>query len=164
MTAVSNTSPIINLDAIGHLDLVRWLYDHLLIPPAVYDEVTVAPEKPGAEAVRSDEWITRRSLNQSRLASALLGELDPGEAEAIALAAETEVELLLIDEQAGRRAARRLEVDHVGTLGVLLEGKHAGRVSEIRPLLDALRSEAGFWLSDLLYEKMLELADEPDSS
>jgi predicted nucleic acid-binding protein len=77
MTAVSNASPIISLDATGHLDLVRRLYDHLLIPPAVYDEVTVAPNKPGADAVRTEEWIPRRPLNQSRLASALLGELDP---------------------------------------------------------------------------------------
>ncbi len=43
MTVVSDASPIINLDAIGHLDLLRGLYDDLLIPPAVHDEVTAAP-------------------------------------------------------------------------------------------------------------------------
>ena len=91
-----------------------------------------------------------------------MGELDSGEAKAIALAVETDAELLLIDEQAGRRAARRLEVAHVGTLGVLLEAKHATYVSEIRPLMVALRSEAGFWLSDSLYDRMLELAGEVD--
>ena len=154
MTVVSNATPLINLDAIGHLNLLRHLCD----------EVTAAPGEPGAGAVQSEEWITRRSLNQRHLASALLGELDSGEAEAIALAVETEVELLLIDEQAGRRAARRLEVEHVGTLGVLLEAKHAGHVSKIRPLLDALRSEAGFWISNALYERTLELAGEDASS
>lgn len=164
MTVVSNASPIINLDAIGHLDLLRGLCDDLLIPPAVHDEVTATPDKPGAKAVQSEEWITPRFLSQTRLVSGLLGELDPGEAEAIALAVEVNVELLLIDEQAGRRAARRLEVDHVGTLGVLLEAKHAGHVSEIRPLLEALRSEAGFWIDDALYERTLELASEDDPS
>jgi predicted nucleic acid-binding protein len=164
MTVVSNASPIINLDAVGHLDLIQRLYGDLLIPSAVHKEITAAPGEPGAKAVQSETWITRHSLNQRRLASALLGELDSGEAEAIALAVETEVELLLIDEQAGRRAAQRLEVEHVGTLGVLLEAKQAGPVSEIRHLLDALRSEAGFWISDALYKRTLELAGENDSS
>ena len=115
MTVVSNASPIINLDAVGHLDLLQELYDEVLIPPAVYEEVTAAPEKPGARAVQGEDWITHRSLKRPRLASALLDELDPGEAQAIALAVETDVELLLLDEQAGRHAACRLEVDHVGT-------------------------------------------------
>ena len=160
MTVVSNASPIINLDAVGHLDLLQELYDEVLIPPAVYEEVTAAPEKPGARAVQGEDWITHRSLKRPRLASALLDELDPGEAQAIALAVETDVELLLLDEQAGRHAACRLEVDHVGTLGVLLEAKHADHISQVRPLLDALRSEAGFWIGDPLYEKMLDLAGE----
>ena len=118
MTVVSNASPIINLDAIGHLDLLQHLYDDILIPLAVHDEATPVSNEPGAKAVQSVEWITRRSLDQQHLASALRGELDAGEAEAIALAVEIEAELLLIDEQAGRCAARRLEVEHVGTLGV----------------------------------------------
>lgn len=162
MTVVSNASPIINLDAIGHLKLLQRLYGSILIPSAVQQEIAGAPRLPGAAAVQSEEWITSRSLIRSKFASALLGELDSGEAKAIALAVETDAELLLIDEQAGRRAARRLEVAHVGTLGVLLEAKHATYVSEIRPLMDALRSEAGFWLSDSLYDRMLELAGEVD--
>jgi len=164
MTVVSNASPIINLDAIGHLDLLQYLYDDILIPLAVHDEVTAASDEPGAKAVQSVEWITRRSLDQQHLASALRGELDAGEAEAIALAVEIEAELLLIDEQAGRRAARRLEVKHVDTPGVLLEAKHASSVSEVRPLLNALRSEAGFWISEPLYQRTLDLAGEDDSS
>ena len=102
MTVVGNASPIINLDAIGHMDLLQHLYDDILIPLAVHDEVTAASDEPGAKAVQSVEWITRRSLDQQHLASALRGELDAGEAEATAPAVEIEAELLLIDEQAGR--------------------------------------------------------------
>ena len=80
MTVVSDASPIINLNAIGHIELLRHLYGELLIPPAVYDEVTAASSKPGAEAVRSEDWIVRHSVNDSRLTSALLNGPDPGEA------------------------------------------------------------------------------------
>lgn len=57
---VSNTSPIINLAAIGQLDLLRALYDEVLIPDAVYREIARFEEQPGAEAVQSMDWITCR--------------------------------------------------------------------------------------------------------
>ena len=41
MIVVSNTSPIINLAAIGQLDLLQYLYDRIIIPQAVYHEIAV---------------------------------------------------------------------------------------------------------------------------
>jgi len=38
---VSNASPIINLAAIGHLQLLNHLYAKIIIPQAVYDEIAV---------------------------------------------------------------------------------------------------------------------------
>jgi predicted nucleic acid-binding protein len=57
-----------------------------------------------------------------------LGQLDLGENEAIALATETHVELLLIDEQAGRQEAVRRGLKVAGTLAVLDEADAAGLV------------------------------------
>ena len=39
MIVVSNTSPIINLAAVGQLDLLRQLYGQIVIPQAVYVEI-----------------------------------------------------------------------------------------------------------------------------
>ena len=39
MTVVSNASSLINLARIGQLDLLRLLFDELLIPQAVWHEV-----------------------------------------------------------------------------------------------------------------------------
>ena len=41
MTIMSNASPLINLARIGKLDLLHRLYDSVLIPQAVWDEVVV---------------------------------------------------------------------------------------------------------------------------
>jgi predicted nucleic acid-binding protein len=50
MTIVSNASPLINLARIGKLDLLHRLYDSVLIPQAVWDEVVVqGAGQPGAE-------------------------------------------------------------------------------------------------------------------
>ena len=46
--------------------------------------------------------------------------LGPGEAEALAIAHTRSIRLI-IDDKAGRNAARTLGIEHVGTAGVLLE-------------------------------------------
>lgn len=156
---VSNTSPIINLAAIGQLDLLRALYDEVLIPDAVYREIARFEEQPGAEAVQSMDWITCRSCPRPDLAAALRGELDAGEAEALALAVDMDT-LLLIDEREGRRAASRLGISRLGLLGMLVEAKNQSHVTALRPLLRALRQDAGFWMSDTLFHRVLSMVGE----
>ena len=41
MIVVSNTSPIDNLAVIGRLDLLQQRYEQVVIPHAVYHEITV---------------------------------------------------------------------------------------------------------------------------
>lgn len=74
--------------------------------------------------------------------------MDEGEKQAVALASELGEEvLLIIDDYAGRQAARKLGVAVTGLIGLLLLGKERGLVGKIGPLLDELR-QAGYWLSD----------------
>ncbi|NBC19367.1 MAG: DUF3368 domain-containing protein [Bacteroidetes bacterium] len=160
MIVVSDTSPIINLAAIGHLEVLRDLYGQVHIPDAVYEELTVDEQQPGAAEASIADWIVQRATGQNDLTAALLGEMDRGEAAAIALAVEMHADLLLIDERIGRAAATRLGIHRIGVLGVLLEAKGQSIVPSIRPLLDALRAEAGFWVSDALYARVLDVAGE----
>ena len=89
MMAVSDTSPIINLAVIGQLDLLRQLYGTVVIPPAVYEEIAVTGAgQPGAADVASASWIQIRQVSNSMATASSALELDEGEAEAIALAAE----------------------------------------------------------------------------
>ena len=156
---VSDTSPIVNLAAIGHLDLLRVLYGTVRIPDAVHREITRFEEQPGAKAVQSLDWITSETCPRPDLAIALQEELDPGEAEAIALALDADA-LLLIDEREGRRVASRLGVSRLGLLGVLVKAKREGQVAAVRPLLRSLREDAGFWISEALHDRVLDAVDE----
>jgi uncharacterized protein len=94
------------------------------------------------------------------LVASLRLELDPGEAEAIACALEGSATLLLIDERRGRRVAQQLGISVIGLVGVLLLAKRRGLVAQIRPLLDGLRQRAGFWMSEALYARVLQEAEE----
>jgi uncharacterized protein len=158
---VSNTSPIINLACIEQLDLLPELYATIVIPPAVFHETTVVlPNAPGAATVRSAPWIQCREVANRSLVASLRLELDPGEAEAIACALEGSATLLLIDERRGRRVAQQLGISVIGLVGVLLLAKRRGLVAQIRPLLDGLRQRAGFWMSEALYARVLQEAEE----
>jgi uncharacterized protein len=161
---VSDTSPINNLAAINQLQLLQQLYGTILIPEAVYRELTdpsffVA----GAAEVRTFDWIQPRSVTDHKVVEALGNELDVGEAEAIALALETEAELVLIDERRGRLVAGRLNLRYTGILGILVEAKSRGLIVEVKPLLNALIHQAGFWVAAPLYNSVLRFVNEDDS-
>lgn len=87
-------------------------------------------------------------------------ELDRGEAEAIALAIERKADTILMDEREGREAARRLGLNPVGALGVLLKAKANGHVESLRIEMERLRSEAGFFIAEELRTALLDAAGE----
>ncbi len=161
MIVVSNTSPIINLAAIGQLELLRHLYGTIIIPHAVYHEVAVKGDKQaGAAEIQTWQWFESRLAQDRALVRRLEQQLDAGEAEAIALAIEMRADLLLLDERRGRAIARQLGVTVTGLLGVLLVGKQHGHLVAVKPLLGALTRVAGFWIDEQLYRQVLESAGE----
>jgi predicted nucleic acid-binding protein len=161
LIVVSNSSPLIALSAIGHLELLHSLYDQIWIPEAVYQEVAGAnASRPGAVEIRTAAWITSHLVKGNFLPRALDGELGRGEAEAIALAVERQADLLLIDERRGRKVAGRFGIRVLGVLGVLIEAKSKGLLLEVRPALNDLLTKAGFRISAALYQRALEEAGE----
>jgi predicted nucleic acid-binding protein len=158
---VSNASPLINLAAIGRLDLLHQLYGRIVIPRAVYREIVVdGTGQSGSDQVKTLEWIETRWVVDRVLVASLCLEVDEGEAESIVLASELEADLLLLDERRGRLVASRLGLRFVGLLGVLVEAKHRGLIPGVQPVLDDLIQKAGFWISRELYDRVLQAAGE----
>lgn len=164
MIVVSDASPIIALSLIGQLKLLKDLYHEIEVPGAVYQEITrLGKDQTGVQEILRANWILARPINNDVLANALLGELDQGEAEAITLAKEVKAELLLIDERRGRKVATRLGLNVIGVLGILIEAKKKGLVGSLRQQLDDLILVAGFRISPLLRQRVLEVAQELDT-
>ena len=161
MIVVSDTSPINNLAATNQLHLLRQLYEIVLIPEAVYRELTNPSfSVAGATEVQTFDWIQTRGVNDRTIVEALSNELDIGEAEAIALAVEIQADRVLIDERRGRLVAAKLNLRYTGILGILVEAKSQGLITEVKPLLDALLNQAGFWIAEPLYHRVLQLVNE----
>lgn len=163
MIVVSDTSPINNLAAINHLHLLQQLYGTVLIPEAVYRELS-DPNFPvaGSTEVQTFDWIQTSSITDRAIVEAISSELDIGEAEAIALALEVKADQVLVDERRGRLVAARLNLRYTGILGILVEAKSQGLIAEVKPLLDTLITQAGFWVATPLYNSVLRLVDEDD--
>ncbi len=158
MIVVSDTSPISNLLQIGDLDLLRLLFQEIIIPQDVFDELCEI--KVQANILSGQTWIKTSAVADSKLKIDLLKELDKGEAEAIILAIELHADYLLIDEVKGRAIAESYDIKVVGILGVLLQAKQKGLIADVKTHLQKLVIEAGFWLNPKLIEKVLEIAKE----
>ena len=87
-------------------------------------------------------------------------ELDEGESSALALAVELKADAVLIDERRGYRIAQELGLNPTGLLGILLLAKHETIIPAVKPFLDRLISEAGFWISDAVYQMIMDKAGE----
>lgn len=124
MIIVSDTSPITNLAAIGRLDLLQTLYERIIIPSEVYDEmVRIGKVVPGMHEVKTLPWIeTQEVVDKDRICEIVntREKIDLGEAAAIALAIERKADVLLMNERRGRAVATEFGLKVVGLLGVLL--------------------------------------------
>ncbi|MXV76556.1 DUF3368 domain-containing protein [Candidatus Poribacteria bacterium] len=91
--------------------------------------------------------------------AAVYVELDEGEAETLALAAEHDARLILLDEKAGRQTAEKVGLTVKGIVGILLEAKRKGLIDSIKPLLIRLQAN-GIHLSESLINNALQDAGE----
>jgi predicted nucleic acid-binding protein len=161
MIVVSNTTPLIGLAVVGQFDLLQNLFGQITIPEAVFAEaVLFGREEGGAkQEVSQAEWIQVVAVQDQLAVEVLLDELDRGEAETIVLARELGADWVLMDEKKGRRKLSEMNQKKVGTVGLLLKGKQAGFLLEIKPHLEVRRRQ-GFSLSQAVVESALQQANE----
>lgn len=145
--AVLDCACLIGLERIGRLDLLPALLEPIMAPPAVVQEFGSRPD-----------WITEVTPADRGMVAALRLIVDIGESEAIALAYEKSVRLI-IDDSKGRLVAQRLGIAVTGTVGLIVKAKVEGLVAAVTPLLDALEARE-FRISSALRAEALRLAGE----
>ncbi|MEZ4848424.1 MAG: DUF3368 domain-containing protein [Bacteroidia bacterium] len=163
MIVISDTSPISNLIDLEHLGLLKSLFGKVIIPFAVDLELLQVQDEQfflTYQAALNDGWIEVKKVTNTQNVQHLTGALDHGEAEAIVLAIELNADRLLIDERAGYQIAKQTNLKPIGLLGVLIVAKNNGLIQSVRPLLDQLRNQIGFWVSDSVYHRVLQIVGE----
>ncbi len=110
---VSNTGPIIALMITGKLSILREMFDEVIIPYEVHQEILMGKTvKDFANLMRitvyeQEKWVKVEQL-QTLPNPALTGMLDAGEASVIQLASDVKTDFVLIDERKARKIARSI--------------------------------------------------------
>ena len=164
MIVVSDTTPLISMLKINRLELLEKLYGSVLIPKAVFNELT-SNENYQAEAdtIFQSKFIERREVLNTQAVKILqtLTTLDLGESEAIILSQEVKADVLLMDESKGRKIAKQLNIPLSGALGILIDSFDAGLLTknEVSKCLDILQ-QAGRRISGQLINKVRDYINE----
>ena len=166
MLVVADTSVLVNLATVGHALILQQLFGTVMAPFAVRAEFArLAAAEPRFMAAVWPEWVQVK--HPTLIPDDLLSwprRLHPGETEAIALAIELHADFLLVDEEAGRTAAKAHGLAITGLVGILIRAKASGFLPAVAPILDRIVDEAGFWLGSTFRRQTLLLAGEnPDA-
>lgn len=160
MIVISDTTPLISLIKINHLELIEELFGEIQIPDSVYREL-VSNDKFKAEAEEIIKYSSIKRVKVTNEKSVQLLQratgLDIGESEAIILSDQIKADLLLMDEVKGRQVARNMGISIMGTIGILMQAFDSKLLNkkEIEECILVLRSN-GRHISDKLYEQLLE--------
>ena len=119
MLVVSDTTPIISLMKDNRLGILKELFQEIVIPEAVYNELTSNPKFPEeAEMIEASDFIKTVTLNDRKLIDVFQRAtgLDLGESEAIIYSDDGGADLLMMDEAKGRQVAKQMNIKSSGRL------------------------------------------------
>lgn len=160
MIIVSDTTPLMTLLKCNQLELLNKMYGTVLIPSAVYSELTNNPlYEDEAEIIRNCDFLEVHEISDKARVQMLQNTtgLDLGETEAIVLAENTKADLLLMDEVMGRMVAKEMGFTIAGAIGILIAAKTEGLLSsdEIKTVVELIR-ESGQHIGESLLKKLLD--------
>ncbi len=157
---ISDTGPLIAFAKTEQLFILEELFEQVIIPKSVYNELRLDDNYKESNAL--NQAITNKWLKvvtpHKKPSKLLLNILDLGESEAITIAKEMKVPLL-IDEQKGRKVAQKENLEIIGSIGILLIAKRKGILRNIKNSIKEMQN-TGYRFSKNLYNKALSLTNE----
>jgi predicted nucleic acid-binding protein len=159
---VVNASPLILLSKIGRIELLTEHGVDVVVPLTVLHEVAGPglsdPSDPLVRAIHDAGWGVAPSVSPIP-GSLLRWSLDPGEEAVLAVALQYPGCDVVLDDLQGRRCAGAHGIPFLGTLGVVILAKKAGRIAEARPVFEELR-KVGLYVTPRVLADALKKAGE----
>lgn len=134
------------------MDILTNVFDEVYVPSKVYDEVMM--EK---DTILEKTFFVKKEIRDKELYKLLRKNLGAGESEAITLAKELELSLI-IDEKKGRKIALNLGVNITGFIGILILNYKKQLLSSSESLEVFNRAkEAGFRAGKNLEQQFVDI-------
>jgi len=163
MKMVCNASPLILLAQADHLPLLNQLFDSVMVPEAVWDEVRLhGPDSPVTAALKQakNNGVFEIFHVVNRLAvNAMLGRLHLGEIETIVGSYEIGADGVILDDLFARKKAKQMGLHLIGTIGIFIMAHKRGLLPGLKTVCESLQV-AKFRISNDLLNEILRSAGE----
>ncbi len=153
---VADTGAIISLVHIGGIELIEEIFGDFYISNAVWVELNNYDNPYFDYSVLSDLKPKVKEINSKNYLSVIM---DYGESESAILYGELNADYLLIDDNRARTIAESLDINCIGTLGLLLKAKQKGLLPELKTIFEKL-IKVGRYFSVKLLNSILEQVGE----
>ena len=149
---IVNSTPLIVLSNINHLDILQKLYSDIYIPQAVFDEVTAKNDSACQQIKNNLNWIHVCTIKNQSMKRMYQAKLHDGEVEVMILAQENKnKDIMIIDDSAAKKTAKFLGLQVTGTLGIILKAKKVNIISNVTSIMDQL-IQNGFYITQEVYD------------
>jgi predicted nucleic acid-binding protein len=159
---ISNSSPLILLAKIRKLSYLFSLFEYIIIPPEVFNEVIKQGlENNHPDAIQLEENYKKGviKVKKPRIIYESLEKnknLHLGEIEALSLAIESKNSVILLDDEEARIFARKMGITVKGTLGILVENYNKQLITQ-KEAIDSLgKLNEIMYLSGEVFEFILQ--------
>ncbi len=156
---IVNSMPIISLGKIDRLALLQKRFGEIIIPQAVFREVTAKNDAVRDMLLQNASWIHVLPVTTPEDRKMYKAKLHDGEVEVMMLARELHADLVVIDDGPARKTAEYLGLNVTGTIGVLIKCRQTGEIPAVLPLLQELMKK-GVYLKPSLIAAIQRIVDE----
>lgn len=157
MILVADASALIALATCDGLYWLDQLFGEVLVPETVFQEVATS-SKPQSKRLHAYLQGKVRNVDMSGYVY-LDAYADAGETQAMLLYKAVGADYLLIDDKRGRKVAQINQINTVGSLGVLLQAKRSGLITQVKPSLDLI-AQSPIYIAPSLINAVLAMAGE----
>lgn len=144
---IADSGPIFSLATVDKLELLDNLFGNVKIPQAVWHEITLN------ESVSYYNKIVKYfdgKVEKITTFNELTFIMDYGESESVILYRELNADFLLIDDKKARRIVENLNINCIGTLGLLTIAKDKKLINELRPIFVEFLNNKRYYSLEML--------------
>ena len=149
---IVNSTPLIALCNADLLNILKKIYGSIIIPKAVFDEVTAKKDSACLQIKQNLDWITVETITNIEDRKMYKAKLHAGEV-------DPKADLVIIDDNAAKKTAKYLGLTVTGTLGVLIKAKQSGIISSVKNAITKIQSN-GFYINENIIKLALKQAGE----
>jgi uncharacterized protein len=155
---IADTGPIITLGIVDGIDIIKNVLGNFYIPVAVWEELKNYNNPDFDKKILTQLEDKVKSVKGKNY---LISMMDYGESEAVLLYQELKADYFLVDDQRARNIAESMDINCIGSVGLLLRAKSKGYLQSLRPVFSKWIHNKRYFSLNLLNTILIREGEEP---